>query len=91
VVSHGRCNGYKRDFLAAPEQLAAWRGRLESGSEVARQLVQLADDTAWERGPERSLSVARAVYFHLPEGYKLWLRGQDFESLDRDALTAALA
>jgi 5-methylcytosine-specific restriction endonuclease McrA len=91
VVSHERCNGYKRDFLAAAEHLAAWRGRLEAGSEAGRQLVELAGDTDWERAPERSLSVARAIYLRLPHGYKLWLRGQDFDSFDRKAVTAALA
>jgi hypothetical protein len=90
VVSHERCNGYKRDFLAAAGHVAAWRCRLEPGSAIAVQLVQLAEDKAWERGQDRSLSVARAIYLHLPDGYKLWVRGRHFDDLDRGAVTEAL-
>jgi len=35
--------------------------------------------------------VARAIYLPLPDGYKRWLRGQDFDSLDLKAVAAALA
>ena len=91
VVSHERCNGYKRDFLAAAEHVAAWRRRLESDSEIAHQLVQLAEEKAWEQGQDRSLSVARAIYLRLPDGYKLWVRGREFDDLDREAVTEALA
>jgi hypothetical protein len=77
--------------LAAAQHVAAWRRRLERGSAIARQLVQLAKDTAWERGHDRSLSVARAIYLHLPDGYKLWVRGRDFDDLDREAVSEALA
>ncbi len=90
VVSHERCNGYKRDFLAAAQHVAAWRARVEPGSDVAGELVQLAEDTAWERAPERSLSVARAIYLRLPDGYRLWLRAREFAELDRRALETAL-
>ena len=54
---------------------------LEPGSAIARQLSQLAEDRAWEQGQDRSLSVARAIYLHLPDGYKLWVRGRDFGDL----------
>ena len=54
-------------------------------------MVQLADDKVWEQGQDRSLSVARAIYLHLPDGYKLWVRGRDFDDLDRVAVTEALA
>jgi hypothetical protein len=70
--------------------VAAWRRRLEPGSEIARQLVQLAEDKAWEQGQGRSLSVARAIYLHLPDGYKLWVRGRDFDDLNRQAVNEAL-
>jgi hypothetical protein len=65
--------------------------RLEPGSAIARQLAQLAEDKAWEQGQDRSLSVARAIYLHLPDGYKLWVRGREFDDLDREAVTEALA
>ncbi len=91
VIAHERCNGYKRDFLAAAEHVAAWRERLAPGSEAARQLVRVAEDTAWERAPKRSLSVARAIYLRLPDGHMLWLRGRDFASLDQHAVATALA
>jgi hypothetical protein len=64
---------------------------MEPGSAIARQLVQLADDAAWEQAPDRCLSIARPIYLRLPDGYKLWLRRQEFDTLDRKAVTAALA
>jgi 5-methylcytosine-specific restriction endonuclease McrA len=91
VLAHERCNLEKRDFLAAEQHLAAWRGRLKPESGTTRQLVQLAEDKAWETAPERCLSVARAIYLRLPDGYKLWLSGQHFDSLDRKAVDDALA
>ncbi len=63
---------------------------MEPGSDVAGELVRLAEDTAWERAPERSLSVARAIYLRLPDGYRLWLWSREFAELDRGALETAL-
>ncbi len=78
------------------QRIRSWRveedaRRLEPGSAIARQLAQLAEDKAWEQGQDRSLSVARAIYLHLPDGYKLWVRGREFDDLDREAVTEALA
>jgi 5-methylcytosine-specific restriction endonuclease McrA len=88
VVAHERCNGYKRDFLAAHEHVHAWRERL---GRDADDLARVAETGGWERDAERSLSVARATYLHLPEGYQLWLRDREFAELDLQELAAALA
>ena len=90
VVAHRRCNGWKRDFLAAPEHVAHWRARVEEECRTAAELVVIAKRIGWLHRPERTLSVARAVYLHLPDDARLWVRHTDFEPIDRGALVHAL-
>jgi hypothetical protein len=84
VVAHERCNGDKRDFLAAAEHVARWRER------GAAELAEVAAHAGWETAPERSLGVARGIYLHLPPHVPLWLRGRDFAPVEPERLTAVL-
>ena len=90
VVAHARCNAQKSDFLAAAAHVDHWRARMRSGSPVAAELDRLAETISWARHPDRTLGVARALYLRLPEGARLWLRGDDFVTADRPVLEAAL-
>jgi 5-methylcytosine-specific restriction endonuclease McrA len=80
VVAHERCNARKRDFLAASDHVSRWRSRLAGGE--AAELLQLAELAGWETGAERSLAVARGIYFRLPGDMPLWLRGLEFAADD---------
>jgi hypothetical protein len=80
VVAHDRCNARKSDFLAASDHVARWRSRLAGGE--ATDLLQLAELAGWEVGAERSLAVARGIYFRLPVDMPLWLRGLEFAADD---------
>lgn len=88
VAADARCNGDKRDFLAAAEHLRRWTAR---NTERAAELRAAAAAAGWRSDEERSVAVARAVYLHLPAGSHLWLgpRGR-FETLDRSAVLLAL-
>ena len=90
VVAHARCNAQKRDFLAAAAHVDHWRARMRSASPVAAELDRLAEAISWARHPDRTLGVARALYLRLPEGARLWLRGEEFITADRPALEAVL-
>jgi len=90
VVAHARCNAQKSDFLAAAAHVDHWRARTRSGSPVSAEFDRLAEATGWTRHPDRTLGVARALYLRLPEGARLWLRGEEFVTADRPALEAAL-
>ena len=57
---------------------------------VAGRLREIAEARTWDRHPERTLSVARAIYLRLPEDAKLWAGRQGFVDLDRGALEAVL-
>jgi 5-methylcytosine-specific restriction endonuclease McrA len=83
VVAHRRCNGAKRDFLAAVDHVRHWCRR---ASLHATELAEIAARARWERDPGKTESVARAIYLRLPDGAKLWLRGGDFLALDRAIL-----
>lgn len=85
VVADPACNTAKRDFLAATEHVGRWRQRL-----LRSDLGEIASRRRWERAPERTEGVARALYLRLPEGAKLWRRGGDFVMAEGALLRRAL-
>jgi 5-methylcytosine-specific restriction endonuclease McrA len=91
VVAHEHCNGAKRDYMAASEHLARWRGRLDPDGRVSADLVTLAGDADWESDAGRSLGVARGIYLHLPSDVPLWLRGKEFVEFEPERLARILA
>ncbi|MFO0589465.1 MAG: HNH endonuclease domain-containing protein [Polyangiaceae bacterium] len=88
VVAHERCNLSKSDFLAAAEHVEHWRERSRSR---AADLAQIARDQTWESHPDRTVSVARAIYHGLPGDARLWLSGQKFELIEVPRIATALA
>jgi 5-methylcytosine-specific restriction endonuclease McrA len=78
VVADNRCNGFKSSSLAAAVHLIRWTRRFAEGSSEYAQLADLRQTTAWDRQPDRSLNVARAIYLRLPGDARLWLRGKEF-------------
>jgi len=90
VVADRRCNGSKSSSLAADAHLSRWTRRFTVDSGEYRQLGELAVSTKWERRPDRSLSVARAIYPRLPGDARLWLRAGEFIPPDMPAIVAAL-
>ncbi len=90
VVADSSCNGEKRAFLAAAEHVSRWSLRFAVRSSIRSELAGVAERTGWERHPDRTLSVARAIYLKLPYDAKLWLRGREFVAVDRAALGRVL-
>ena len=88
VVADSRCNNDKRDFLAAVPHVRNWADRNLRRSADLHEIARL---TAWRSDDGRSSTVARAVYFHMPERSHLWLGGRTcFEALERTALRTVL-
>jgi hypothetical protein len=69
VLAHPRCNNNKRDFLPAGPHVARWAERQQT---FRRDLDQVAAATAWESAPDRSRSIAVALYQQLPASALLW-------------------
>jgi 5-methylcytosine-specific restriction endonuclease McrA len=90
VVADRSCNGKKSSSLAADAHLARWTRRFAVDSGEFSQLRDLAASTSWDRRPNRSLSVARAIYPRLPSDARLWLRDGEFIPPDMEAIVAAL-
>jgi hypothetical protein len=88
VAAHEDCNGRKSDYLADAEHVEHWRERRDRHG---ADLAQIARDETWESRPERSFSVARAIYYTLPDDARLWRSGGDFVLIERPRITAALA
>ena len=86
VVAHRRCNNDKRDALAALVHLARWWRRFDPASLEHRTLRRFTDEVQWPRRPAVTSGAARALYWHQPDGTKLWLARHEVESLDRRAL-----
>lgn len=88
VAAHNACNGKKSDFLAAAEHVEKWRGR---SIERASGLMDIAREKMWDWVPERTFSVARAIYRVLPSDARLWIAGSSFEKNDPRRIAQALA
>ena len=86
VLADRGCNGAKRDFLASARHVRRWRERMESPA-----VPEVAAAERWPRHPERTLSVARAVYLRLPAGSPLWDSARSFVPAERGALVEAVA
>jgi 5-methylcytosine-specific restriction endonuclease McrA len=87
VLAHRRCNGAKRDFLAATDHVERWDARFAShGSELER----LADEERWASHPTRTHSVVRAIYLRLRDDARLWLLDRSFVPPDLPRLRAVL-
>jgi len=86
VLAHSGCNNAKRDHLAAADHVARWGERAESDRS---DLAAIAEHHAWERHPDRTLSVARSIYLRLPEDALLWRVSKEFVPVDRSLLLEA--
>jgi diadenosine tetraphosphate (Ap4A) HIT family hydrolase len=94
VIADPRCNGNKRDFLAAGEHVERWAQRFGASDEAVReQLTDIARRAGFDRHPERTLNVARTIYSRLPDDVRLWLRTREFVPMlaQRSQLYRALA
>ena len=91
VVADTRCNGNKRDFLAASYHVKRWVTRFDLGESLWSDLKMIAERELWEQQPARTIGVARATYLHLPNGAKLWIAKKDFEDADATLLAHVLA
>jgi len=87
VVADRRCNGSKRDFLAAAEHVERWSSRIQR---LDGQLAALARGLNWRRDVRRSVGVARGVYLRLPSTARLWRTVSAFGALERDRIRRAL-
>ena len=90
VVSDKRCNGEKRDFLAATDHVERWKNRFPPEENGSSDLSMLADDVGWERDPGKTLAVARGLYLRLHSDSRLWNSGRIFVHPDFERLRAAL-
>jgi hypothetical protein len=88
VAAHEGCNGMKSDYLAAADHVVRWRDR---SARCAADLAEIAREEAWESRPERTVSVARAIYRMLPDDARLWVAGESFLVIDRPRIASALA
>ena len=91
VAAHPSCNGSKRDYLAATSHLAGWLRRFDGSTEIGRAVHDAATVLQWDTHPERTLSVARAIYLRVPESARLWVARDAFEPVDHRRLAALLA
>lgn len=90
VAAHRGCNGAKRDFLASAAHVHRWMSRNAPGSTSAGDLQEIARKKHWERHPDQTAGVARAIYLRLPPEAKLWHAGDLFVPADTDQLSEAL-
>lgn len=88
VVAHAPCNNHKRAFLAAASHVERWaeRSRLQSD-----ELEAIAADAGWAGDFQRSRGVAVSIYSRLPQDAHLWIRGTEFEPLERARILGAFA
>lgn len=88
VIADRDCNGRKSDRVAGPLPLGRWARRL---GEHGADLAAMAASTGWRSDASRTLSLARSLYGHLPEGALVWNRPEDVVPASRGELVALLA
>lgn len=88
LVPADRCNGAKRDYLPARQHVERWYDRLRRQS---ADLAEIARAARWASEPQRSLSLTRSCYAHLPIGTPLWLFDDRFTEDDPSSVVALLA
>jgi hypothetical protein len=89
VVADNSCNGFKSSSLASADHLTRWTRRFVEGSGEYAELADLTQRAGWDRQPDRSLNVARAIYLRLPDDARLWLRRKEFVAPDAVLISAA--
>jgi CRISPR/Cas system Type II protein with McrA/HNH and RuvC-like nuclease domain len=90
VVAHKRCNGDKRDYLAATDHVERWKRRFSLQLGESSELSTLADRVGWERDPNKTLGAARGLYLRLRADAQLWNNGRVFVNPDFERLRATL-
>lgn len=88
VPAHQKCNGLKRDFIAAEDHLEKWVTRIRDRGD---ELESLAGGAGWPRDRRRSEAVAKSIYLRLSDGAKLWLVGSQLVSSSRARISAAFS
>lgn len=88
VVAHARCNGAKRDHLAAVDHLESW---VERGGARDADLATITQEVGWPRATQRTFSVARSIYLGLPDEARLWRLGEEFVPVQRRDLLGVFA
>ena len=88
VACHSACNGWKSSFLASHEHVESWVLRLREKGSVLSEAARLH---TWDSGPQRTLSIARSIYFQLPGEAMLWQERKHFISADLATLRNTLA
>ena len=83
VVADKSCNGFKSSSLAAADHLTRWTRRF-GRARASTPSCLISRQATWDRQPDRSLNVARAIYLRLPDDARLWLRGKEFVPPGRD-------
>lgn len=69
VIAHSVCNGRKSDHIPGLVPLEHWAKRL---SHHSSDLVSVAAKSKWRSDRPRTLSLARSLYAHLPQGALVW-------------------
>ena len=90
VIADKKCNGSKSGSLAAAVHLTRWTRRFADSSSQYAELTDLARKATWDRQPDRSLNVARALYLRLPDDARLWLNAREFVAPDSVTIATAL-
>ncbi len=89
VLAHPACNNNKRDFLPAGPHVDRWTERQRTSRD---DLARVAEDVEWESAPERSRSIAIALYELTPVSARIWQGVRHFVpyAQDRARIESAL-
>lgn len=88
VIADALCNSRKSDHIPGSLPLDRWTDRLTShGDDLAR----IAADIKWRSDRSRTVSLARSMYAHLPNGTLAWNGPKQVETAHRESLLALLA
>ena len=88
VIAHGACNTHKSDHIPGPAPLERWVQRL---SVHGADLAAVASSSRWRSEQARTVSLARSLYAHLPNGALVWNSPENVATADTAELLGLLS
>lgn len=88
VIAHSLCNSHKSDRIPGPVPLGRWADRLAAHGD---DLAEVAVSTKWRTDRERTVSLARSLYAHLPAEALVWNSPERVDTANSAQLLGLLA
>lgn len=86
VLANSKVNLAKLDHLAAIRHLKKWADRNFGNLATIKALKDIEHRRAFPFTPDKSLNIARSIYYKISDKIDLWVNANNFERIDRNKI-----